>query len=548
MTTETISSRRYRLAAVAIIVVAIGARLVGIGFGLPSALDPDEPLFLLLGFKLLAGPTLDPGWFGHPGTTTIYVCAIVEAAVFGFQRATGMVDSARAFALAFFQDPSAVFIPTRLVFAAFGVGCVFWTWRIARTLWGPATGLIAALLLALNPLHIAWSQVIRTDVQASFFLLLCLERCIAIARGGRARDRAWAAIWAGAAIATKWPAATVLLAVVAATMLAQGLPVRRRVIAAGGTVACAALALLAISPFLVLDHATAASNLSGEAQVSHLGATGGPWWWDLGWYVSGPLFESFGLPALMATAIGIAAIVRRDRVAAATVLLALVAFVAAICTQRLVWVRWIVPVLPLVALLAAAGIVAVAQMVRTLRTGWNGPVVLAALTLVAIVPIGIAAVGGARERLTDTRTLAESYVRRHAAPGSVILVEYPALALLTAPFDFRYPGGAIGCIEGRATLAGTVKVPAVDAMRGGRAILDIGTIAPERLSACTADIAIFSDYDRYLAEAARYPAELAVYRKLLAEGRTLAIFSPVSGRIGGPTVRVVARRHVTEQR
>ena len=55
-----------------------------------------------------------------------------------------------------------------------------------------------------------------------------------------------------------------------------------------------------------------------------------------------------------------------------------------------------------------------------------------------------------------------------------------------------------------------------------------------------ADFAIVSQYDRYAAERYRFPRETAQYEALLARGKTLAVFRPESGRIGGPVVRVVA--------
>ena len=53
-----------------ILLVAALLRIDGVGFGLPALNDPDEPLFMSTALEMLSGPTLNPGWFGHPGTIT----------------------------------------------------------------------------------------------------------------------------------------------------------------------------------------------------------------------------------------------------------------------------------------------------------------------------------------------------------------------------------------------------------------------------------------------------------------------------------------------
>jgi len=39
--------------------------------------------------RMLSGPTLNPGWFGHPATTTIYLLAVLKALVFAGRWALG---------------------------------------------------------------------------------------------------------------------------------------------------------------------------------------------------------------------------------------------------------------------------------------------------------------------------------------------------------------------------------------------------------------------------------------------------------------------------
>src|SRR3546814_17532394 len=101
---------------------------------------------------------------------------------------------------------------------AFGVACVWMTWRIGKRLGGDRVGLVAAAILAVNAVHVEYSQIVRTDVQASLFMLLCVQSALAVAQDGRRRDYLLAGLFAGLACATKWPGALIGAAIVGATL------------------------------------------------------------------------------------------------------------------------------------------------------------------------------------------------------------------------------------------------------------------------------------------------------------------------------------------
>ena len=229
-----------RLALALILLVALGWRLHNIGFGLPSLYDPDEPIFMITALRMLAEGSLNPGWFGHPGTTTITLVALIDVIIAAWGLVTGRYADIADFSRAAYADPALLFVPARIAMALIGTGCVWLTYALGKRLHGPATGLVAAALLGVNALHIAWSQVIRTDIHASLFMLACLLFAVRIAEHGRVRDYLLAGAFAGLATATKWPAATVFIAVIGAFIFARlqrthaGRPPLPWLIAAGG--------------------------------------------------------------------------------------------------------------------------------------------------------------------------------------------------------------------------------------------------------------------------------------------------------------------------
>ena len=175
---------------VAIAAFALIVRLNNIAFGLPSLYDPDEPLFIVKAATLLSEGTLNPRWFGHPASTTIYLTAVIEALVFGWGVIAGRYGNVSDFIAAAYVDPGVLFLPVRMAMALLGAACVGLTFALGKRLFGTAAGILAALLLALNSLHIAWSQVVRSDVQASAFMLAALIFAVRLGETGRTKREA----------------------------------------------------------------------------------------------------------------------------------------------------------------------------------------------------------------------------------------------------------------------------------------------------------------------------------------------------------------------
>ncbi|MEO7410484.1 MAG: glycosyltransferase family 39 protein [Sphingomicrobium sp.] len=519
-----------------ILAVALGWRLNNIGFGLPSMLDPDEPMFMITALKMLSHGTLNPGWFGHPGTTTIMLVAAIDAVVAATGLLTGHYANLGDFARAAYADPAMLFVPARVAMALIGTGCVWLTYLLGKRLNGEATGLIAAALLSINALHILWSQVIRTDINASLFMLACLLFAARLADQGKLRDALIAGAFAGLATATKWPAATVFIAIIGAAVCARQQPVRRILAAAAASLA----AMFVASPFLFLDWRTMLANVTGEISPGHLGQNSHGFIANLRFYLVDQIGGSMGLIGLGLMLAGVAVLAVRNRLARWTLLPASAAFLILICTQNVIFARWLTPWLPMACIFAAGAIVAVGRIVARWSGGRARQIAFAALGLLVAIPSLAAAINATAERATDTRTLAAAWGKRHIPPGSRVVFEHLELSIRDQPWTILFPIGDAGCIDGKRALRDGVDADAVRKARGASPIVDLGHVAAHRLDTCRADFAILAYYDLYLVENDRYPAELATYRRLLGGGRTVAIFRPVAGKVGGPVVRILA--------
>lgn len=510
-----------------ILLTAAALRLWHIGFGLPALNDPDEPLFVMTALDMLRDGTMNPGWFGHPATVLLYALALIFVAVGSAGFLIGRWDTADGFVSALYAHPEMAILPMRMFIAACGVACVYLTYRIGRRTIGPRAGLLAAALLAGNALHMEYSQIIRTDMLASVFMLLCTLYALRVAETGRGRDQMLAGAMAGLACATKWPAAVVLANALAAAAM------RRSPRLAAIALASAAGALIAASPFLILDYPTVLRDLGGEARPVHLGATGGSPLDNLGWYLGQVLVPTFGPVGVALVLAGVPLAVWRRW--GGPVLPGALAFLIAIVAQALVWERWAVPLLPFAALLAALTCARVAE--RLPRRA--GPVAAAATLLALLVPALIASHDRARMRADDTRQAATAWVRRHVPADASILIEHAGFDLLDRRGALLFPLGTAGCIDVHRALSGKPQYRSAAQARSGRAIVDLGNLPAERLPGCRADYAILSHRARYAAEPDRFAAELGRYRTYARHGRVVATFAPVPGRRGGPVVEIV---------
>ena len=524
-----------------VLACALALRIHGVDFGLPSINDPDELLFAATAVKMLRGPTLDPGWFGHPATTTMYVIALVDLAVFATGYAAGWFTSAKNFGEVIYGNPTWVMLPGRIAMVLFAVATVFLTYRLGKRLFGEKAGLVGAALLALSPLQIEISQIIRSDIMATCFMLLTMLAAIDMVERKRRRDAAMAALWLALSIASKWPFALAALPVFGASYIRfkEGNADRREAlfgIAAFGAMALGFLVL--VSPYLVIDYRTVIENLGGERQLHHLGSNGGTPLQNAWWYLSVPLYRSFGIAGLALVAWG-AVLLARHRRAIVILVPIFLAFFLLFAIQNIVWERWAIPLLPPMAVVAGLGATDIAGRLYGRLPPPAAGAVLAILGIVMLLPLALKDRTEAIERLNDTRQMASRWAREHVPPNSVVMLEAFAFDLHDEPWQFVYPAGTAGCVDVNAMLHNEVSNSFVQALRGGRSNIDYGTMAPSRRDTCHPDFAIITQYDRYLAEANLYPREVAAYRALIASGKLLATFKPVSGVSGGPIVRVI---------
>lgn len=541
MTTGYVTRWRCNPALAMLLLAAFAIRLASIHFGLPALLDQDELMFELGAVRMLREATLDPGWYGHPATTLMYLLAIVNAGVFLFGMLGGAFAGPAEFATTIYGDPGWVILPGRVTVALIGVLTIFLTWRLALRVADRTAAFAATMLLAVSPVHVAYSQIIRSDMMATAFLLLGLLAAADFLDTGQRRRGVAVGVWTGLATATKWPFALTVLALAGALVRMRA----NRCLTTSAALACLAVAgvvslgtLFIASPYLLLNWPGVVANLQGEAQAHHLGATGGGPLANLAWYVANPFARAMGWAGLALALIGAFLPLARGRFLPVCAPVA-GAFLLLLVGQSLVWERWALPLLPVLAISAGIAISGAIGAAKALRGRRMGAFASLALGLALAAPLAAATWDDGVARLNDTRTRASAWSMSHIPAGSTVLIEHFAFDLLPTSWSFRAPVGPAGCVDARALLQGKVGYRTIEKTRQGRSNVDYGSVGPAARTSCRADYAILTHFDRYAAESSLFPTEYGNYRWLLSHGTVVATFRPEPGKSGGPVVRVV---------
>lgn len=524
----------FRVAFALVLCGAAAIRLYGLKFGLPFLYDFDEPTFSDRAYQIVASGDFNPHWFGHPGSLTIYSLAfaywlfsLIGVAVGWFQ---SLDDAAREY----WYEPSAFFFVGRLVIAAFGMLTVLLTYLVARRIADRWTALLAMAIVAVAPLSVEYSRLIRTDSQVTVLILATLWFAMAVAEQGRWRDYVLAGFFLGLGVATKYPAVTALSVIGLAWLMDTGLSPRAWVrhfprLAAAGLASLAGAFLGA--PFLFLDLGTAIQDVKAEGTGYHLGATSDGALSTLQWYIVDVLGRSLTIAGLLLAAVGMVVLLRSRRPQALLVAAFFITFLVFLSVLSLRWERWALPLLPLAAILAAVGFSTVVRRLLdvpalvSVRT-----VVVAVLVLAWLAPPVARSFSHARALAGGhTVSIAWRWVIDHVEPGATLLVER---------YTPQLPRERYVVLE--ADVKGGM-APLSD--RGEAYLRPFSPLAWMRdirqLHAAGVDYVLLgNDYDRRLAVGDRERDAVELYVYVMTCGELLYQVDPVPGRLAGTTVRV----------
>lgn len=320
--TPTRTARRIDFLPWLLIALGAALRLFRIDWGLPDLYEEATPL--VQAWEIWNwGPTgsvdLNPHFFNYP-SLTLYVHFLITGVLFLMMKACGAVSSGLEYSVRYLSDPTPIIVAARCVTVAFGAATLGLIWRIGSAAAGKAAAVLATLLLALNPLHFARSQMIEVDVPLTFFVCATLWFALRITREPRRHLYLLAGACAGLATSTKYTGALVNLSLLAGHLLAceacGSVDERGNTHPAGGrynpswrnlllAAVAACVAFLVTSPFVLIDFHAFWRTMTLESQHMELGHFGRADASTLALYGRSLVEQVMGLPLLILATIGL---------------------------------------------------------------------------------------------------------------------------------------------------------------------------------------------------------------------------------------------------
>jgi hypothetical protein len=501
-----------------VLAVALALRLFGLRYGLPAVYNPDEVAIMSRALAFAKGD-LNPHNFLYP-TLYFYVLFAWEGLTAALAVATRTVASFAAFQREFFVDPTRVFVAGRLLTALLGTATVAATARLAWRLSGPRAALIAALLLAVAPLHVLNSHYVKHDVPVTLLIVLAYLAYDDVST----RGLAIAAAVTGLAFSTHYYA--IFLAVPLAWSAARGARDTSDAIKRIGLAAVISAAVfIACSPFLLVEPATAIRDIRANRAIVVDRAVGQLGYWTSALrYLQLLVRDTVGVPTAIAAAAGIAA----GLVSAPRRTLWLLAFplpfLLFICSTYPAS-RYLVPLTPFLAIFAALAFETVSRQTPRL--------VLAAALACALVA-GVESVRtDAFIRHTDTRTLARQFVEAHVPYGATVLTQPYSVPLEPTAEALREAVAASGKPMPSKTRQQIERSPYPSpayrlvyigsGLDADKLYLPAAELAHDPRRALRREHVAFVVLKRYNDEA---PAMTLLTAALARDGRRLAVFSP----------------------
>lgn len=209
--------RSEHLYIVLIFFLAFFVRAWGIEYGLPYKYYSDEPLVVEHALKFGTGD-LNPHFFSYP-TLYMYLLFFLYGFYFFIGQLAGFFTSVSDFAVAYFIDPTNFYLIARFATAVIGSLTVVLTYSVGKKLFGRNVGILSALFLALNHLHVINSRIAITYAPATLFVLVSFYFSILLLDKGKLRYYLLGGFFGGLAAATHYIAGIIVVSSFVAHLL-----------------------------------------------------------------------------------------------------------------------------------------------------------------------------------------------------------------------------------------------------------------------------------------------------------------------------------------
>ena len=397
----------------AVVIGGLLLRLSGVNYGLPDLIPhSDTPKQLKLLHYFMQGNLMahDDYPVGH-----IYLYAALLKLFWFLAPLAGQPPLLSTGTMA---ESANLILATRSISACLGAAIPLIGYLAVRRLWGAWAGLAAALLLALDPVHLTYSRQAMGEVPQTFWVLLSFYFSVRLYQDKRWWDCLLAGLFAGFAAATKIYGGYILAAGMAAWLLSSPRQVWMPVL----LLAASAVGVAINTPYIFLDFNAWYENVTYISAAQYGSGHDRTAWPGLVYSFKG-LLHRFYLPWLIASIAGLVVLIKRHRKEDLLFLVPALLSVSFVYFFRIRYLReWDFINLTAYYDMAAAMLLVFILSWSLKRKTWNKLTpILVALFLAGQTWIAVSDAWLARQ--TDTRMSAKYWLACLTRPGDRILTE-----------------------------------------------------------------------------------------------------------------------------
>jgi len=448
---------------IVILTLGFGLRLWNVNWDLPEIYEEAYPLTISWKFWNWghAGFNFNLTFFNYPALT-FYIQFLVQAVHYVVGYLSGTYNDLQAFQKAYETNPTVFVVLARLVSLLFDMGAILVAYFFARRFADYRAGLLAALLVAINPLHIEQAHLVAVDTPLMFFALVSVFFIYELYTAPEKRWNLLCAICIGLAMATKYTGAILMLVLVTAYLL------RSRSISEAiyslkepaliSSLFLSGLLFIILNLQIIFSFKEFLGTWTAEQQhmlYGHLGLD--PSQSTIGFYVTESLPLHLGLPLITAVVLApIFSFMRKDKRD-----LLLWSFPLMYFSMIIMWEmradRYILPIIPVLILIGSVALLRWWDTVRKflrespgrsrVQSNWFLAVAGLAAGLSVLFPSAVATLKYHQTHiLPDTRTVAKERIYKDVPEGAAIALGPMGLQLderkfrvLQLPFYPVYP-------------------------------------------------------------------------------------------------------------
>jgi hypothetical protein len=382
----------------------------GLNHDLPHLYNGDEGYLIFPALKMGIGD-LDPiSYVYAPFFKYILLLCYGVYFVIGF--ALGKFPSPEVFAIDFFRDPSAIYLISRAVSAAAGVGAVVATYLLGRELYQRRVGLAAAVFIMVSPLFVNYSHQAKSDVALTLLYVVSLYLISQVMRYQQLKHYVLAGLVTGAAMALKFTAVMLVFPFLYAHFSGSR-PKELKKLVPG--LALVAAGFFAANPFALIRFPETVRQVLFLRKLYTYSQ--GPLTQSFGFWTNS-LSSSLGFFITVSALIGLVSLPLRRRSQDILLPMAVISFFLPVAFSFHKDIHWILPVFPLLALMAAVVLIECSRRFR------SGEVLLAGLVILfSYQPFRLTTVVLSNFTRPDTRTLALGWVEKNIPAGTKVLMD-----------------------------------------------------------------------------------------------------------------------------